>query len=127
MIFSFKWSSLFFISFLSSTLCFSQAKEEPKLTKRIDVGLEGMIGISFNSNTIGINVGGPSLKFRYNKNVKVGVGAFPSLVIQDSKAFPRLGVSPILEYKKWLFIVPYYGYDSYNKTIWTYGLGYKFN
>lgn len=101
----------------------SQAPTETKT--QIDFTLEGMIGISAGDGIIGINVGGPSLKFKM-KNFKLGVGAFPSLIIMDKKAMPRLAVSPILEYKKWLLITPYYGYDSKDKMIWTFGIGYKF-
>lgn len=114
---------------LCSASAFCQEAEKPKTeekqTEKIDIGLDGMLGLSIGNNVVGINVGGPSLKFRY-KNIKIGVGAFPSLIILDDKAVPRLAVSPILEYKKWMLITPYYGYDSKDKMIWTFGLGYKF-
>lgn len=109
-----------------STCCFSQVKEEPIKAKKIEAGFEGMIALSFNEKAIGINVGGPSLKYKCNANCKIGAGAFPSLIILDNKAYPRLGISPIIEYKSWLFIAPYYGYDAKDKMIWTYGIGYKF-
>jgi hypothetical protein len=114
----------FFLLF--STLVFSQNEAVAKPEKKIETGFEGMLAVSFNSKTIGINVGGPSLKFKCSKNFKIGVGAFPSLLILDKKAAPKLGVSPIIEYKHWMLIAPYYGYDAKNKQIWTYGLGYKF-
>lgn len=88
--------------------------------------IEGMIGLSFNGRALGINVGGPSLKFKWKNNLKVGFGAVPSLLVMDNRAVPRLAVSPIIEYKKLIFMAPYYGYDSSNRIIWTYGLGYKF-
>jgi len=98
----------------------------PTETKtKIDFTLEGMIAVSFGDGIVGINVGGPSLKLKM-KNFKIGVGAFPSLIIMDGKATPRLAVSPILEYKKWLLIAPYYGYDSKDNMLWTFGIGYKF-
>lgn len=98
----------------------------PTETKtKIDFTLEGMIGVSFGDGIVGINVGGPSLKLKI-KDFKIGVGAFPSLVLMDDKAVPRLAVSPILEYKKWLLIAPYYGYDSKDNMLWTFGIGYKF-
>lgn len=113
---------------LFSSNCMLSQNTEPQLKpeKLVDLGFEGMIGLSFNKETIGINVGGPSLKFKFNKNFKIGVGAFPSLVIIDKKAYPKLGVSPIVEYKNWMFIAPYYGYDSKDQLIWTFGLGYRF-
>lgn len=124
---------IFYKSILLLLICsgpaFCQEVEKPKVeekqTEKIDIGLDGMLGLSIGNNIVGINVGGPSLKFKY-KNIKVGVGAFPSLIILDDKASPRLAVSPIVEYKKWMLITPYYGYDSKDKMIWTFGLGYKF-
>jgi hypothetical protein len=101
----------------------TMAQNAPK--KQIDLGIEGMMGVSHGSKTLGINVGGPSLKLKI-KNFKFGVGCFPSLIIVDGKAFPKLAVSPIVEYKKIVLITPYYGYDSKEKAIWTFGLGYQF-
>ena len=100
-----------------------QATEPPK---KIEAGFDGLLAVSYGSDAFGINVGGPSLKYKFTKNFKVGVGAFPSLFIADDKAVPRLAVSPIIEYRKFMVITPYYGYDSKNKQIWTFGLGYKF-
>jgi hypothetical protein len=118
-----------FFLLLISTVGFTQteaAPQSPPPEKKIQVGFEGMVGLSFNKETIGINVGGPSLKFKCSKDFKIGVGAFPSLVVIDEKAFPRLAVSPIIEYKHWMIITPYYGYDTKDNQIWTYGLGYRF-
>lgn len=98
---------------------------KPEEKKQVALGLDGMLGVSYGSETLGINVGGPSLKFRINK-FKIGVGAFPSLIVVDQKAMPRLAVSPIVEYRNVMLITPYYGYDSKDEQIWTFGLGYKF-
>lgn len=98
----------------------------PAPEKKIEAGFDGMIAMSYGSDTFGINVGGPSLKYKFTKGFKIGVGAFPSLMIADDKAVPRLAVSPIIEYRNWMFITPYYGYDTKDKQIWTFGLGYKF-
>lgn len=111
---------------LSITLGFAQQKETPKEPSKFEAGFEGMIGLSYGSDTFGINVGGPSLKYKAAPHFKLGVGAFPSLIVLDKKAYPRLAVSPIIEYKKWMFITPYYGYDAKDDTIWTFGFGYKF-
>ena len=103
------------------------AQEQPQAKKpQFEMGLEGMIGVSYGSKTLGINVGGPSLKLRLSPDWKLGVGAFPSLIILDRKAYPKLAVSPILEYHKWMVITPYYGYDAQDNMIWTFGLGYRF-
>lgn len=99
---------------------------EKKENKDIEAGFEGMIGLSYGSKSFGINVGGPSLKYKVNKKLKIGVGALPSLFIYEDKAQPRLAVSPILEYSRWMILMPYYGYDSTDKAIFTFGIGYKF-
>ncbi|MDI1256990.1 MAG: hypothetical protein PSV16_12910 [Flavobacterium sp.] len=109
----------------SSIGIFAQEKQTPKPESKIESGFDGMIGVSYGSKTLGINVGGPSLKYKFTKNFKMGIGAVPSLIVMDSKAMPRLAVSPIIEYKRWMFITPYYGYDAKNKQIWTFGIGYK--
>lgn len=122
-------TTLLFAIVLFTNALFSQtipeSKQETKPEDKIDFAMEGMIGLSFGNNIVGINVGGPSLKVKLQK-CKIGVGAFPSLIILDKKAMPRLAVSPIIEYKKWMLITPYYGYDAKDKMIWTFGLGYKF-
>ena len=115
---------------LFSSVAISQIQEETKAkTKKenttVDFALEGIIGVAVGDKAVGINVGGPSLKLKLN-NFKIGVGAFPSLLILDGDAAPRLAVSPIIEYKKWMLITPYYGYDANKKMIWTFGMGYKF-
>ena len=126
MILDLKKLFFLFIFCSSTTYCFAQSKEEAKANKKIEWSIEGMIGLSFNGRALGINVGGPSLKIKWKNNLKVGFGAVPSLLVMDNRAVPRLAVSPIIEYKKLIFIAPYYGYDSSNRIIWTYGLGYKF-
>lgn len=94
--------------------------------KKVEAGFDGMLAVSYGSQTLGINVGGPSLKYKFTKNFKVGVGAFPSLILVDDRAYPKLAVSPIVEYKHWMAITPYYGYNAKDEPIWTFGIGYKF-
>ncbi|MDR6966617.1 hypothetical protein J2X31_000615 [Flavobacterium arsenatis] len=127
---NFSKKALFLSAVLFSCAAISQTKEEPKLEPKVEnptinFALEGMIGVAVGNNAVGINVGGPSLKLKL-KNYKIGVGAFPSLLILNGEAAPRLAVSPIVEYKKWMLITPYYGYDTDKKMIWTFGIGYKF-
>jgi len=127
---SFIKKALLLSAVLFSCAVISQTPNEPKAQPKaenatVDFALEGMIGVAVGNNAVGINVGGPSLKIRL-KNYKIGVGAFPSLLILKGEAVPRLAVSPIVEYRKWMFITPYYGYDAEKKMIWTFGLGYKF-
>ena len=109
---------------LCTAASFSQTvPEAPK--EKINLALDGMIGLSYGKEVFGINVGGPSLKLTLGQ-FKLGFGAFPSLIIMDEKALPRLAVSPIIEYKKWMLIAPYYGYNAEDQILWTFGLGYKF-
>lgn len=106
---------------------FAQTEAAPQPEKAaIEMKFEGILAMSYGSKAFGINVGGPSLKYKFTPDFKVGVGAFPSLLMIDDKAAPRLAVSPIIEYKRWMLITPYYGYDSKNKQIWTFGIGYRF-
>lgn len=114
------------LMWLSSMDVTAQEKPASKLPESFEAGFEGILGLSYGSNTLGINVGGPSLKFKVSPKFKIGVGAFPSLIIADKKAYPRLAVSPIIEYKKIMLITPYYGYSADDEQIWTFGLGYKF-
>ena len=112
--------------FAALTPIFALAQTETTAqTKKVEWGIDGMLAVSYGSKTLGINVGGPSLKLRLN-TFKIGVGAFPSMVIIDKKAMPRLAVSPIIEYKNIMLITPYYGYDSRDRQIWTFGAGYRF-
>ena len=97
-----------------------------KEEKNVEAGFDGMLGLSYGTDTMALNVGGPSLKYKFNKNFKVGIGALPSLIHMDDKVQPRLAFSPIVEYRKWMLITPYYGYNTKDKMIWTFGVGYKF-
>lgn len=92
----------------------------------MEAGFEGMIGLSASDRILALNVGGPSLKYKLSASYKIGIGAFPSLILFEDKVLPRLAFSPIIEHKKWLLIVPYYGYDTKDRMLWTVGLGYKF-
>ncbi len=110
---------------LAPAIALGQPEATAQVQKKVEWSLDGMLGVSYGSGTLGINVGGPGLKLRVNR-FKIGVGAFPSLIITGDKAMPRLAVSPIIEYRNLMLIAPYYGYDSENEQIWTFGLGYRF-
>mgnify|MGYP003600259933 FL=1 len=115
-----------FLAILFSTICFAQTPENVKPEPKIEAGFEGILALSYSERIIGLHVGGPSFKYKFSKNFKIGMGAFPSLIMLDDKVMPRLGFSPIIEYKKWNFIALYYGFDSSYKELWSFGLGYKF-
>lgn len=116
---------LFLVVFFS-TFSFAQTEEKSKQESKIKAGFEGILGLSYSERIVALHVGGPSFKYKLSKNFKIGMGAFPSLIMLDDKVMPRLGFSPILEYRKWNFIAPYYGFDSKNRELWSFGLGYKF-
>ena len=118
--------SFLFVAILVSVVSFGQTEEKVKPESKIEAGFEGILGLSYSERIVGLHVGGPSFKYKLAKNFKIGIGAFPSLIMLDDKVLPRLGFSPILEYKKWNFITPYYGFDSKNRELWSFGLGYKF-
>ncbi len=117
---------LLFVVLLFSVVSFAQTEEKVKPENKIEAGFEGILGLSYNERIVALHVGGPSFKYKLGNHFKIGVGAFPSLIMLDDKVMPRLGFSPILEYKKWNFIAPYYGFDSKDRELWSFGLGYKF-
>lgn len=117
---------LFALVIFNSASSFGQTIEQPKEPSKIETGFEGMIGLSAGEDLVALNVGGPSLKYKLSKDYKIGIGAFPSLILMDEKVYPKLAFSPIIEHNHWLFITPYYGYDAHDKMLWTFGFGYKF-
>lgn len=96
-------------------------------TPQWELGFEGMIGTSVGENFIAFNVGGPAFQLVLTKDFKIGVGAFPSFYVLNGKTGARLGVSPRIDYKKLVFIAPFYHRDSADEWIWSVGLGYKFH
>ncbi len=98
-----------------------------KNKKTFDLALEGMVGVSFWSDFIAVNVGGPSLKLRLTDDLAIGVGALPSLYRYQGRMGARLGVSPRIDYKEWVLIAPFLHMDSRDEWVFSVGLGYKFN
>ncbi|MDO8966373.1 hypothetical protein [Algoriphagus sp.] len=95
--------------------------------ERWQVGLEGMLGVSFGNNFYSVNVGGPALFLTLSKDLKIGVGALPSLYSLDGKLGARLGVSPRIDYKNFVFIAPFFHRDTADEWIGSIGFGYKFH
>lgn len=117
---------IFVMVFISN---FSRAQElmKTEASSKIDFGLEGMLGVSVGKDFYLINVGGPSLLLAINKDWKIGVGALPSIYVSDGKLGTRLGVSPRVDYKNLVIIMPFFHREAVNKWIWSVGLGYKFH
>lgn len=93
----------------------------------LTAGLEGMAGVSLGDKTVAFNVGGPHLKLKLGPSWSVALAAFPSLLIVDGKAEPRLGIGPRLDYRNLVLIVPAFYHNKTEKWIWTAGVGYKFH
>lgn len=111
---------------LAGRLLFAQSADSTRSPRPLSIGLEGMAGVSFGDKTVAFNVGGPHLKLKLGPFWSVALAAFPSLLIVDGKAEPRLGIGPRLDYRKLVLIVPAFFHNKSDKWIWTAGLGYKF-
>lgn len=87
-------------------LLFNTAKSQDTSVTSLkwEAGFEGMLAFSVGNNFYAFNVGGPAFQYVFNKNLKVGVGAFPSFYVLDGKTGARLGVSPRIDYKNLVFI-----------------------
>lgn len=94
---------------------------------KFDIGLEGMLGVSFGKDFYSVNVGGPSLFLVLNKDWKIGVGALPSLYLLEGKLGARLGVAPRIDYKNLVLFAPFFHRDKTEEWIWSVGFGYKFH
>jgi len=100
-----------------------------------EAGFKGMAAISFNSQTVAINIGGPHLDYRISENLAIGVGAFPSLFFSSlpslvgdagrNKFEPKLGLSPRVDFKNIVLIAPVYHFSSPERWLWTFGVGIK--
>lgn len=95
--------------------------------ERWQIGLEGMIGVSFGNNFYSVNVGGPALFLTLSKDLKIGVGALPSLYSLNGKLGARLGVSPRIDYKNLVLIAPFFHRDTADEWVGSIGFGYKFH
>jgi uncharacterized membrane protein YfcA len=90
------------------------------------MSMEGMIGFSVGKDFYSINVGGPALFLNVNKDLKVGLGALPSLYSSNGKFGPRLAMSPRVDYKNLVFMAPFFPGSSFGTWMGSIGLGYKF-
>lgn len=119
--------SILFLIMLGSFVARSQDLTSEKQPSQWDVGLEGMLGVSFGQDFYSINVGGPSLFLVLNEDWRIGVGALPSLYIFEGKLGARLGVSPRIDYKNLVLFAPFFHRDTTEEWIWSVGFGYKFH
>lgn len=110
-------------------LSISQAQDslQQSQSKKIEIQLEGMIAFSLGNDFYSMNVGGPALFLQLNKKIKIGIAAMPSLYILEGKLGARLGVSPRIDVKNWVFIAPFFHREQNNQWISSFGIGYKFH
>lgn len=88
--------------------------------------LDGMFGATLGDGFVTLNIGGPSLSLVLNKDFKVGVGALPSIHIEDGKTTPKLGIGPRIDLKKVSIIAPFFPVQPTGKWAGSLGLAYKF-
>ncbi len=122
-----KYLVLLLMALLTGRCLFAQSTDSSRQRRKLSVGLEGMAGVSFGDKTIAFNVGGPHLKLKFSTAFSVALAAFPSLLIVDGKAEPRLGIGPRMDYRNFVLIVPAFFHNKSDKWIWTVGVGYKFH
>ena len=99
----------------------------PNEKKNSFISLEGMLGVSFGKDLYSMNVGGPALFLNLTPDLKIGLGAFPSLYLLNNKLGARLGVSPRIDYKNIVFFAPFFHREVSNTWIGSVGFGYKFH
>lgn len=99
----------------------------PNQKKTSIISLEGMLGVSFGKEFYSMNVGGPALFLNLSPDLKIGLGAFPSLYLLNNKLGARLGVSPRIDYKNLVFFAPFFHREVSNTWIGSVGFGYKFH
>jgi hypothetical protein len=106
-------------------LSYSQKKKEEE--SKVEIALEGILGMTVADNFFSVNVGGPSLLLRLSPAVKVGVGAFPSFFVRDSKTGARLAVGPRVDVKNFVVFGSFFHFDRTDEWVSSFGLGYKFH
>ena len=95
--------------------------------KDFAISLEGMLGFSFGKDFYSMNVGGPALFLNLKPDLRIVLGAFPSLYLLNGNLGARLGVSPRIDYKNLVFFAPFFHRESSDTWIGTVGIGYKFH
>lgn len=106
---------------------FSQTVTSSEEKKDFAISLEGMLGFSFGKDFYSMNVGGPALFLNLNPDLRVGLGAFPSLYLLNGNLGARLGVSPRIDYKNLVFFAPFFHKESSDTWVGSVGFGYKFH
>ena len=116
-------SVCYLVMAISSLASFSSAHAQET---KAAVYLDGMLGVTVGPGFVSLNIGGPSLSLVLNQDFKVGVGALPSLYIEDGKTTPKLGIGPRVDLKKVSIIAPFFPAQPTGKWSGSLGLAYKF-
>ena len=99
--------------------------EEQEKLNLFTFEMHGMIGLSAGDRFYTMNVGGPSLMLNITPDLGVGLGAFPSFFMDDGEPGGKLGISPRVDYKRFVFFTPLFIFDHSGRKVWTFGMGYK--
>ncbi|PZV75761.1 hypothetical protein CLV31_13017 [Algoriphagus aquaeductus] len=106
---------------------FAQTVPSSEEKKDFAISLEGMLGFSVGKDFYSMNVGGPALFLNLNPDLKIGLGAFPSLYLLNGNLGARLGVAPRIDYKNLVFFAPFFHKEASDTWIGSVGMGYKFH
>jgi len=98
-----------------------------RMKGKVSLSLEGMAGVSFGHNMVAINVGGPNLLLNIGQNWRVGLAAFPSFFVRDSRTGARLGVGGRVDFKNMVLFSSWYHFETREIWVGTIGIGYKFH
>ncbi len=124
-----KIALIIILSFLKNNIWSFNA-----IAQKVSINYQGQINIASNfSNSLFLNLGGPSIVFVFKK-INVGLGMLPSLRYFENKPSisitPVLGVGPFFAFgknKKINLGLPVYYYSNFNKWAPAFSIGYNFN
>jgi hypothetical protein len=122
-----KFCAISLLLILTTTFANAQEGSNANQDSSWGLRLDGMIGFSVGNNFYSMNVGGPTLFLVINEDLKVGLGALPSIFILDGSLGARLGVGPRIDYKNFVLHAPFFHRDLTGEWIPSIGLGYKFH
>ncbi len=120
-----KW--IVVLIFLLCRISDSTAQAESFNEKMSGLSIDGMLGFGISNNFFAINVGGPSFLVRLSKDIKIGIGALPSLYFKEGKSGAKLGVSPRVDIRSLVLIAPFFHFDTTDEWLWSVGMGYRFH
>jgi hypothetical protein len=109
------------------SLCAQNIQSNDEKENKVSLELEGMAGFSFGNKLVAMNVGGPSLMLSVSRNLRIGVGAFPSFFVYKEKTGARLGVGNRFEFTNWVLFTSFFHFDTRDIWVGSAGFGYRFH